>query len=813
MRRIAAVVAVACIAMLCASRARGQMFIGGTSGYPPCAQITAQVAPVCADASEGYELYVWNGSAYTAAPTNISSLKVTGPVSLTGDSNNGSDQISRVNVNGRVAVTAYGASGAGINVTTGSVAASSDALSVGSAAGWSAGMGIIVPHAGAAETMTTPAAPTVTTIGTTGSTVYSYECVEVDAAHGYTAAGPAGSASNGPATLSNIDFERIVCPDTPATAHLNAVYQTAPGAYLVGLTSGNSIVDEGLSLANGDGLGTTAFWDIPATTAPSSAAADWLQTTVGSISGTTVTLATSATTAASAVGITHDDTAAITAAYNASLATGGGDLYFPAGDYFFCGTALSGWKSTAVGAARVGDVAVFMCPGQTFFEPSVKQYGVNIRNMMFVGGESAYHSTYTGSETDGSYIEEVRNTVVWDYTGTAIGFADADWPYWLVDHNSLKALDDNHSIGVAASGGPGIQILNNNFQNGRVGLMAVGYGVEAIGNTFIRWSGQPDPLVPRIGLWYVPGPAIEFGSALVVIANKFGNENLSGDDTHVLVADANATTGIDTSTRLPLYYAADDLSIGAGGTTLTSASECPFTAAMCQGGTGCTGTQGNWPLVLEKAGTTNINAEALTTTITAFASSCSVTVGNAAVTAVSSGGLAHFAPADTTNYARAADFSANVAFVNGANNNPLVVSTILAFYNGRFDGNTFFVGLEILPTLSSYAGNDFYDNTGTFTDGYYVTQTYALSELADGAGNVTMGGSGTFSGAVRSGCSGQATLASGTVAVSNACIEASRATVCTDNTDTTATACTAVPSAGSVTIYGNGADTVSWAQF
>jgi hypothetical protein len=68
------------------------------------------------------------------------------------------------------------------------------------------------------------------------------------------------------------------------------------------------------------------------------------------------------------------------------------------------------------------------------------------------------------------------------------------------------------------------------------------------------------------------------------------------------------------------------------------------------------------------------------------------------------------------------------------------------------------------------------------------------------------------SGAFTEGCAGTATLSSGSATVSNSCITGSRPVICTDNTATSSVACTAVRSSGSLTLYGSGSDTVSWAQ-
>ena len=637
--------------------------------------------------------------------------------------------LSGMIVNGRIAVTAYGASGAGINVTTGSISASSASLSVASASGWKSGMGIVVPHAGAPETMTTPGAPTVATVGTTGSTTYSYECVEIDSKHGYTAASAAGSATNGPSALSNTDFERVKCPDAPASGDFNAIYQTAPGTYLVAITTGQYASDNGLGVFDANGYVAAAFWDIPST-APSNTAADWLQTTVSSISGTTFALATSATTAASGVGITHDDTTPITNAMNAS----GSPVYFPAGSYFFCGTPLNPSTIRILGA-QLGQSTLYMCPNEYLISSSSYTYGIDIRRMTFVGGTGVLDLTYSGALTSGEYSNAIEDDAFIGYTGAAIALEPStDSPFWKIDHDMFSGLDFNGTIGIMANPSSGNQIEDNNFQIDRIGVKAwdSGSGLLISGNTFIR-VGQPqaDPLKPRIGIWLVPASSYESGTGFVATANKFGNEGLANDDVQVLVADDNTSSGNEESQYMPLYYTADDLSISAGGTTLTSASECPFTSAMCQGGTGCTGTQGNWPIVINKAGTAaGVISNALTTTITAYTSACSVTVGNAATT-TASGAVGRFAPSDTTNDANYLVFAGNFAYSNGSGYNDFMVSTVSGITSTSFMGNRFEVStiLDYLPLLTP-TNTGYYGSNNTFVNNpgapYGSNQLYGM---------------------------------------------------------------------------------------
>ena len=705
-----------------------------------------------------------SGLASLNGGTSTNSLSVSGAASLASESVNAivgtgtAPSLSAMNVNGRVVVTAYGASGAGPDVTTGTIGAGSASLSVASASGWSAGMGIRVAHAGAATSLTAPSAPTVTNVGTTGTTTYSYEVIAIDAAHGYTAASASGSTTTGNATLSTTNFNRISWSPVSGAA-LYAVYQTAPGSYRVGIVSGQSIADFGSADSGStNGLNSTLygdlFFDIP-TTAPSSAGADWLATTVSSISGTTFTLATAATTAATSQPISHDDTAAITTAFNAANATGA-TLYFPVGTYEFCGTSLgsSSWNNINVRGPKINAAVIDLCPGQYLFQPNAQVAGADIERLTFNGGAGVYKNIATQAMSQGYATHVFANNLVWNFTGTAFSQTGNDEPFWTVRHNSFSALDYHASIGVAMSSSTGEQVLYNNFQIARIGLKlaAAGTGVYVAGNTFIRMAPQSNPLRPRIGMWIVPGSSYESGEGFIAIGNKFGNENLANDDVPVLVADDDTTSGTDESNYLPLYVTADDLSISASGTTLTSAAECPFTSAMCQGGSGCTGSAGNWPIVIEGAGPSGTTAwNGLTTTITGFTNSCSVTVANAATTAVS-GGVGRMAPSDTTNNANYLTFVGGYSATSSYPNNVFMVTTtqgvLQATLSGvRAENNT---GIEYLVTLSSGTNTGYYGSGNTFVNNAGLK--YA-SNQARGYGGVLNGNNLTFqSGTNSTGC-------------------------------------------------------------
>lgn len=224
-------------------------------------------------------------------------------------------------------VKAFGASGS-TQTTTGDITAGSAVLTLASAIDFKNGQGITVNHAGAACTLATPGAPTVTPTGTAGTTAYEYQIVALDGNGGCTAASAAGATSTGNATLDATNYNALSWTAvTDAVAY--AVYGRVSGTMqLLAIVSGTSWNDTG-----------TAAITPPSTvpsTPPATALADTLVTTIVSGGGTTtLTLATTATTTATAQEVGHDDTAAIQAAIDAANAIGGGTVFFPKTTAFY----------------------------------------------------------------------------------------------------------------------------------------------------------------------------------------------------------------------------------------------------------------------------------------------------------------------------------------------------------------------------------------------------------------------------------------------------------------------------------------------
>lgn len=235
-----------------------------------------------------------------------------------------SDKLNQVSIN----VKNYGASGSG-QTTTGTINSGSNQLTLSSAIDFVNGQGIIINHAGATCTLSTPTAPTITATGTIGTTAYQYQIVAMDANGGFTAASTVTSITNGNATLSITNYNAISW-STVTNASAYAVYGRVNGNMnLLAVTNSNSFNDTGHTSIS---VVTIPFF-LPLTP-PTTAKSDWLVTTISSGAGTTtLTLAANATTTGSSVYVAHDDTAALQNAINAMKTSTVKTLFVPAGQY------------------------------------------------------------------------------------------------------------------------------------------------------------------------------------------------------------------------------------------------------------------------------------------------------------------------------------------------------------------------------------------------------------------------------------------------------------------------------------------------
>lgn len=205
--------------------------------------------------------------------------------------------------------------------TTGTITANSSQLTLAAAKDFRIGQGIAIMHAGPLPSISSPASPTVTPKGTTGSTAYTYYIAAVDDLGGVTAASSAGATSTGNASLDSTNYNALSW-----TAISNAFAYIIWGDSSNPATSQGFLAVVGTTSYNDEGNGNSTNGgnaDVTAppwspTMPPSSALGEYLLTTIKAISGTAVTLTDATTSGVTDAWIGHDDTVAVNAALSAS---------------------------------------------------------------------------------------------------------------------------------------------------------------------------------------------------------------------------------------------------------------------------------------------------------------------------------------------------------------------------------------------------------------------------------------------------------------------------------------------------------------
>lgn len=261
---------------------------------------------------------------------------------------------------GTVNVLALNAAGLS-TTTTGSVTSGTASLTLGAAAGFRNGQGIVVNHAGTASGLSTPTIRAVSTGETdtkcsgTCATSSWYRVAEVNQTGGLSQASAELNIASGadPAAMTPTNFN-LVCVNRGSGTYF-AIWRSATsgGTYtLLGFTNSQCFKDQGgtpgvhregdpggvghpqIPIENGNGLGITRpFW-IP-TTPPVAALPNWHVTTVSAGGGTTsITLAANAGATVASEVVQHEDTAALQAA---AAAAGGKTMFLPCGYYRVAG--------------------------------------------------------------------------------------------------------------------------------------------------------------------------------------------------------------------------------------------------------------------------------------------------------------------------------------------------------------------------------------------------------------------------------------------------------------------------------------------
>lgn len=207
--------------------------------------------------------------------------------------------------------------------TTGTITATQPTLTLANAKDFVNGQGIRVDHAGAAFTKGAPSSLVVTPTGTTGATTYRYGLATIDTAGGIGAGITPVTTTTGNATLTAANFNALSWAAGSGSPIGYAVY-SCTSTTVASCTSLLAIV--GGTTFNDTGLVAVVPPDWIPSTAPASALADWLITSISSGGGTTtLTLAANAVTTCTSTNcpVLHDDTVALqaglTAAQNAAI--------------------------------------------------------------------------------------------------------------------------------------------------------------------------------------------------------------------------------------------------------------------------------------------------------------------------------------------------------------------------------------------------------------------------------------------------------------------------------------------------------------
>ena len=160
-----------------------------------------------------------------------------------------------------------------------------------------------------------------------------------------------------------------------------------------------------------------------------------------------------AATTASSQPVSHDDTGAITNAFNAANATGA-TLYSPVGTYEFCGTALGSavWNNINVRGAKINAPVIDLYPGQYLFEPDAQVSGADIERLTFNGGAGVYRNISSAAISQGYATHVFADNVVWNFTGTAFSQVINDEPFGsgntFINDPGIKYLS-NQSQGMS----------------------------------------------------------------------------------------------------------------------------------------------------------------------------------------------------------------------------------------------------------------------------------------------------------------------------------------------------------------------------
>jgi hypothetical protein len=276
------------------------------------------------------------------------------------------------------------------------------------------------------------------------------------------------------------------------------------------------------------------------------------------------------------VGTGGDDTTAINTAA-AAANSGGYALYFPAGNYNYNGTGISGGGLTIRGDG-LNLTTITLGASSYFIYSTIAWDHLYLDGITFIGGEGAIAHRWTSANVSrGTFV--VQDCSFYNFTGTAIYTLATDMPQWYLSRCWFYGANDSSTIDFADNALCDGDIISGCFfANQGIGLkLKCANGLMVTGCDFFRSTAYTNH--PRVMIWCLPQPSYGSNSGEGFrVASAFGSENLNSADYYVVYADPVTYGGGDFSTQGPLFGRSVADGVMDNSTTLTSATAA-FTAA------------------------------------------------------------------------------------------------------------------------------------------------------------------------------------------------------------------------------------------
>lgn len=488
----------------------------------------------------------------------------------------------------------WGATGSDVT-TTATTNAGSTSVALASAGDFLNGEPISIRGPGASNTLSTPAAPTLTVEPAAGSNTRCYRVVFADTAEGYTAASPETCTSTAPvvspATGSAFTQDVLVswafAGQPPAVV---AIYQGASGAEICSFEQDATVPADLLSSPTSKRdfgqTGECPSW-LPSAY-PTAPQADWLRTSITSGGGTT-TITTAAAPSSTVAGalVEHDDTTPLqtqaASVYDVSLACGSyhikGSIVVQLGD----GASLSSAKGLCAKLKPAGagyNALSSTGSGQGLYDLNLSAvidasdmgsgYALYLNNIndpkVHLEVFKPYNNVYETNIVKGvQYIDSNlvrrgdRGTYLYASTiQTQVGITLFDW---INEANSFQArsLELNGCIGslrmrhFAAQKAQNPNILVDNLANcSNPGPLYV-HADE--GSTNFAWSGIP--LVTSItgGVSYNVSGSRYNGSLELTVGSSAQFSAVGGN----AIVNGTGVSGLDGTTNFPIVIDANHI--------------------------------------------------------------------------------------------------------------------------------------------------------------------------------------------------------------------------------------------------------------